>query len=74
MELTIEQFLEQYGDVKVKFSSYYKFTFTFIGKIDDDHTVIVNVGGNSNDIYREHFIADKEYTVRELGINYVTVK
>jgi hypothetical protein len=70
MNLTEEQFLEQYGDVKVKLRSYYKFTFTFTGKTKDRITITVAVGGNSDDIYRESIIADQKYRVRELGFSY----
>jgi hypothetical protein len=74
MNLTEEQFEEQYGDVKVKFNSYYKFTFTFVGKTNDGSTVRLLVGGNSEDIYRERIVADREYTVRELGFSYAVAE
>jgi hypothetical protein len=73
MKLTEEQFIEKYGDVKVKFSSYYKFTFTFVGQLEDESTIRLLVGGNSDDIYREHIVADQEYMVMQLGFNYAEV-
>lgn len=74
MNITAEQFLEQYGDVKVKFSSYFKYTFTFVGKTKDKTTITLFVGGNSDSIYREHVVANKEYTVRELEFSYASAE
>lgn len=65
--MTKEDFMEQYGDVLVKFASYYKYTFTFTGKIDDDgNFIVVNVGGCHNDIYRMSVNAGAETTVSSL--------
>lgn len=49
--MTKQEFMNKYGDVEVKFSSYYKYTFTFTGEFDGG-VVIVDVGGDSSDIYR----------------------
>lgn len=49
--MTKQEFMNKYGDVDVKFSSYYKYTFTFTGEFDGG-VVLVEVGGGSSDIYR----------------------
>lgn len=64
--MTKEEFIEKYGAVKVKFSSYYKFSFTFAGILDNGYMIMVSVGGNSDDIYRMEVIADFEETVESL--------
>jgi hypothetical protein len=61
-----QEFLEKFGDVKVKFSSYYKYTFTFVGTADDGTQVSVRAGGNSDDIYRFDVAADYAETVSGL--------
>lgn len=61
--MTREEFYEKYGDVKVKFSSYYKYTFTYTGNLPDGGRISVNWGGNSDDIYRFDVDADSEETI-----------
>lgn len=36
IKLTESQFKEQYGHVKVVFSSYYKYSFSFKGGLEDE--------------------------------------
>lgn len=62
--MTQQKFIEKYGDVKVKFSSYYKYTFTYTGTLHDGGTISIGFGGNADDIYRCDVIPDKEETVR----------
>lgn len=64
--MTKEEFIEKYGRAKVKFSSYYKFIFVFAGMVDADTMVVVNVGGNSDDIYRMEVSAGVEETIADL--------
>lgn len=64
--MTESDFLEKYGDVKVKFHSYYKYSFNFMGTLEDGSTITVSVGGNSDDIYRFNVTADEEITVDSL--------
>lgn len=65
-ELSREQFIEKYGVIKVKFSSYYKFTFVFAARLDNGDYIRVEVGANSDDIYRLEVYADTECTIRNL--------
>ena len=60
-----DEVLEKYGDVKVKFSSYYKYTFTFEGKTEKGEKVVCFVGWTADDIYR-FSVNTKEITIREL--------
>lgn len=50
--MTREEFIAKYGDVKVKFVSYYKYTFTYSGTCVNGFGITVDVGGDSGDIYR----------------------
>jgi len=50
--ITATDFYRKYGDVKVTFSSYYKFMFTFEGKTPQGKKIKFMVGGISDDIYR----------------------
>lgn len=62
--ITRQKFIEKYGDVKVKFLTYYKYTFTYTGTLPDGGTISIGFGGNADDIYRCDVIPDKEETVR----------
>lgn len=64
--MTRQEFYDKYGSVKVKFSSYYKYTFTYAATLPDGSRITCGFGGNSDDIYRESVNADSEYTVAEL--------
>lgn len=61
--MTQEEFYEKYGDVKVKFSDYYKYTFNFVGELPDGGKISVGCGGNSDDIYKFDVSADNEESV-----------
>jgi glutamine cyclotransferase len=71
--LTQDEFMDQYGDVKVIFKSYDKYTFTFGGEFNGK-TIYVNVGGDSSEIYRFDVSAGKEEIIRYLGVNHGEVK
>ena len=73
MKLTEEQFNEQYGEAKVVFAYYYKYSFSFVGEFEGKQ-INISVGGNADDIYRFDVEPNKEYQVKELGISYATVK
>ena len=49
--MTREEFIAKYGDVKVTFDCYYKYTFSFSGTCDNGYDIVVDVGGNYDDIY-----------------------
>ena len=55
--MTRQEFYEKYKDVEFYFSSYYKYTFTFVGEFEGKE-VSICVGGNSDEIYR--FEVDKD--------------
>lgn len=61
--MTKNEMLEKYGDVKLKFFRYYKYTFTFSALLEDNSHLIVNIGGDSSDIYRLDVEADYEETI-----------
>ena len=62
-----EQILERYGNVKLEFDSYYKYTFTFAGVAEDGAQVSASIGGDSRDIYRMEVSADCTDTLIGLG-------
>ena len=55
--MTREEFYAKYKDVKFKFSSYYKYTFHFVGEYEGK-SIDVGVGGNSEQIYRFEVSSD----------------
>jgi len=64
--MTRKEFYEKYGDVKVKFSSYYKYTFTYTGTLPDGGRISVDYGANADDIYRFEVGADCEEIIKFL--------
>lgn len=52
---------EKLAGIKVRFKSYYKYTFTF----GNDLGYEVSCGGIHDEIYRCSIKADKEYTIKE---------
>lgn len=64
--MTEEEFIEKYGDVKVKFSSYWKYTFNYTGSLPDGCKISVGYGGNADDIYRYEVVPDHEETVSSI--------
>ena len=41
----LKQAIKKYGQVPCKFSHYYKYEFTFIGKAEDGTKVVITIGG-----------------------------
>ena len=68
-----EQILEKYGNVKLKFNSYWKYTFTFVGVAADGAKVSTSIGGDSGDIYRMEVSDDCEETLIGLDAECATV-
>lgn len=66
METTREEFLAKYGKLKVKFSSYYKYTFTYSTTLEDGSVLTCGVGGNKDEIYRLDVSNGREETVFDL--------
>jgi hypothetical protein len=60
-----QKFMQEYGKVKVRFTKYYKYTFTFVGE-HNGNVIVVNVGGNSEEIYRQGVESDTDYEIYEL--------
>ena len=71
--LTKKEFLDVYGEARVVFTSYYKYSFSFRGEFNGK-SIYVSVGGNADDIYRFDVTAGKEYAVKELEMSYAEVK
>lgn len=65
MEISYDAFLQKYGDVPVVFSSYYKYSFAYVGTLGNK-TIKVYVGGNSSDIYKYEVKSGDEKTISEL--------
>lgn len=66
MSITREEILEKYGNIQVEFSHYYKYTFTFVGELENGEEVYVDVGGNSENIYKEEVSDGQMYYISEL--------
>lgn len=67
--MTREEFIAKYGDVKVTFDRYYKYTFSFSGTCDNGNDIFVDVGGGSEDIYRLD-VNTNEAAIKNLDIVY----
>ena len=56
--------LEKYGDVPLKFSGYYKYSFGFSGTAPDGAEITISIGGNHDEIYRYSVRPDTIETLR----------
>lgn len=64
--MTRTEFYEKYGDVMVKFSSYYKYTFTYVAELPDGKRLTCGYGGNHDEIYRHEVTADGHDMIKHL--------
>lgn len=64
--MTRTEFYKEYGKLKVKFSSYYKYTFTYKTTLEDGSILTCGYGGNHDDIYRHDVTNDGEETLEDL--------
>lgn len=58
--LTKQEFLDTYGHLMVKFGSYRKFSFTFVGTLASGDIVIVEACECSNEVY-DFEVSDGEH-------------
>ena len=70
--LSQEELLSQYGDAELKFSSYYKYSFTFTGQMVDIK-INATIGGSSDDIYRLDVYADQKMSLQMLDPTSVSI-
>ena len=71
--LIFQKELEKYRDIKLKFSSYYKYSFNFIGKTDDGEEIFASVGGTADEIYKLNVDVNKEETINSLWPYHIIV-
>lgn len=71
--MTKKDFFEKYGDVKVKFSSYYKYIFYYVAELPDGSRITCGYGGCGEDIYRYQVDSDDEMTISYLEPNFGVV-
>jgi hypothetical protein len=67
--LSKEELLSEYGEVKVKFISYYKYQFSFETVLDNGEVVALTIGNRSNPegIYRLNIESpDQEFIINNL--------
>jgi len=50
--ITGERLRDEFGDVMVRFSSYYKYQFSFGADLPDGRRLLAYVGGDHDSIYR----------------------
>jgi hypothetical protein len=67
MEITKDEFMKLYGDVLVRFTSYYKYTFTYKAVLPNGDILRVGYGGAGEDIYRHEVEANCEEYVLSLN-------
>ena len=63
-----KELLDKFGHYKVKFSGYYKYSFTFKS---DDGKLEITAGGISEDIYRFRVLPEEHYPLSDLPISSV---
>lgn len=71
--LTSDEFYDKYGNVKVKFESYYKYTFTYRGVLENGNTIVIDCGGDSDTIYKHDVGVGVEVSITTLSPYYAAV-
>ncbi len=61
-----EEFLEKYGEVKVKFDFYFKYTFYFKGVLENGNSILCSFGGTSDNIFK-FGISSEEISIADLN-------
>ena len=67
LKISAEEVLEKYGNVRVVFQSYYKYTFTYGTTLPDGTIISVLVGGDGPGIYKRSVTAGEEVPISLLG-------
>jgi hypothetical protein len=65
-KMTRAEFYAKYGDVKVMFVEYYKYTFLYAATLSDQRRITVSYGGNGDDIYEHDVTAGQFVKVGQL--------
>jgi hypothetical protein len=69
-KMKLKEFVETFGDVKVKFKDYREYNFTYEGKSIEDYEITVYVTSrNYGDMY-SMIVTDEEISIRELHHDY----
>jgi len=58
--MDIDEVIEKYGNVKLHFYRYYKYSFFYKGVADDGAVIILRYGGDSSEIYTHEIIIPLE--------------
>jgi len=61
--MTDKEMEANYGDIVVRFSSYYKYSFVFKGQ-----GLAIYAGGDKDDIYRFSVAPNVDYKIRDLPV------
>lgn len=61
--MNLKEMEANYGDILVRFSSYYKYNFVFKGQ-----GLTVYAGGDKDDIYRFSVQPNEDYKIRDLPV------
>ena len=73
-KITEEKLLDLYGETKLKFVYYYKYSFMFAGITDSGEKVTAYVGGNINDIYKFEVNVGEDVKLIELGATTIFIE
>lgn len=66
MDISKEEFIKKHGDVIVQFSSYFKYSFTYVGELPNGDQITVLTGGDADEIYRLEVENNETETVASL--------
>jgi hypothetical protein len=70
VDITYDEFIEKYANVRMTFSSYYKYGFTYVGQTDDGVRVSVTYGNDANQIYRFSLDAGHNFLLGEIVMQF----
>ena len=67
IEITKNDLLNKYGEVKLVFSHYYKYVFTFQSTLPDGRQIKALAGGMTDNIYKFEVLSGESYTLDEIN-------
>ncbi len=71
--MTKQEILEKYGKINLKFTTYFKYEFYFLGVTENGTQIYTSIGGCSSEIYNLDVSSDAKETLISLETQWVII-
>lgn len=72
--MTWEEVVEKYGKLELRFSSYYKYVFTYSVDAPDGAIISASFGGDVDDIYTARVNAEDRHPVKAAKDDFISIQ